>query len=127
MAADCDGVRALSAVIHRHPEAEYVICGGAHEFKQAGWSERLRFPTSNLSSGRYRMVVVPNSRIIEADDGPLITNGLYVVVSSDSGRRWQVIDIGCEQLTAWVKGLYPPYDGHPSFDVASVDRPLARN
>jgi len=127
VAADCAGVYALSAVTRRHPETKESLCQGMKAWKEMGVYERLREPTSSLASGVYRMVVVPNSRISVDAGRPVIANGLYVAISGDSGRTWQVIDIACDQLPKWVQGLYPPYDGHPSLSLASVDRFDERN
>jgi hypothetical protein len=123
IAADCEGMQTTSAVIRRHPEAKDVVCAAAISWKNAGLYERLREPTSSLSHGRNRMVVVPNSRIMLSAGGPTITNGLYVVVSRDAGQTWQVVDIACDQLPTWVRGLYPAYNGWPKFGAATLDHP----
>lgn len=126
MTADCDRLQGLSAVTRRHPEVTQPFCEIAHEWKRAGMMERLRAPTSSQASGLYRMVVIPNSRVMVSEHGPLVANGVYVAVSDDGGASWSVIDISCDKLTDWVKKEYPPYNGHPSFDeVGSVDFPKA--
>lgn len=120
MAADCPAVIRMSGVASRHPEATESLCSTCAEWKQRGLVERLRASTAFLSSGEYRLVAVPNSRIAMTGGRPMINNGVYIVYSKDDGRSWKVIDIGCDHLTDWVKGVYPAYDGRPTFS-ATVD------
>jgi len=124
MAADCPAVVRMSGVLSRHPEATESLCSTYAEWKQRGLVERLRAPTAFLSSGQDRLAVVPNSRITVTDDRPMINNGVYIVYSNDAGRSWKIVDIGCDHLADWVKGVYPAYDGRPAFG-ATVDRPTA--
>jgi len=46
------------------------------------------------------------------------------VYSHDAGHEWKVVDIGCDHLKDWAKGVYPAYDGHPAF-FATLDKPSA--
>ncbi len=124
MAADCPAVVRMSGVLSRHPEATESLCSTYAGWKQRGLVERLRAPTAFLSSGQDRLVVVPNSRIAMTGGRPMINNGVYIVYSNDAGRSWKIIDIGCDHLADWVKGVYPAYDGRPTFS-ATVDRPIA--
>ena len=77
---------------------------------------RMPFPLSLRKSA-----IVLKSGFVSVDGRPMITNGVYVVYSDDSGRRWQVLDIGCDELPKWVKAAYPPYDGHPTFEAGTLD------
>ena len=124
MEANCPEVVKLSGVLSRHPEATEGLCATYLDWKQRGLVERLRAPTAYLASGRDRLVVLPNSRIVVTNDRPMVNNGVYVVYSNNAGRDWKVIDIGCDHLKDWVKGVYPAYDGRPKFS-ATVDRPTA--
>lgn len=124
LAADCSAVIRMSGVLSRHPEATESLCSTYADWKRRGLVERLRAPTAVLSSGLDRLVVVPNSRISMVGDLPTINNGVYIVYSKDDGRSWKVIDIGCDHLKDWVKGVYPAYDGRPTFS-ATTDRPTA--
>ena len=71
-------------------------------------------------------MVVPNSRIILFDGGPTITDSVYLVYSRDAGHDWHVIDIACNHVQDWAKGVYPAYDGHPALG-ATVERLVARH
>lgn len=124
MQVDCSTVIRMSGVVARHPEAAQDLCATYEQWHIHGIVERLRSATAFLSSGHDRLVVVPNSRIGVSNGRPMINNGVYIVYSNDAGKEWKVIDVGCDHLGDWVRGVYPAYDGYPAFQ-ATVDRPIA--
>lgn len=121
MTADCRTISRLSGVIARHPEGREPLCQAYADWNRLGLIERLREPILSLSSQNDRLVVIPNSRIGLLNGKPQIANGVYVAYSNDNGAQWKVIDVACDNLKDWIKGVYPAYKG-PAFS-ASVDFP----
>ena len=97
------------------------LCGLLDEMMSDGARERLRAPSAMASRGPYRMVVFPNSRAGFSAGQPALTEGVYVVHSSDAGRTWYVLDLGCLN-ERWLKAVYPPYQGTPKIAPATVTR-----
>jgi hypothetical protein len=107
--------------IARDQGGDLGFCKILGAFHAAGVIDRVRAPTASLAHGPYRMVVVPNSRygVVDAQS-PAVTEGAYVVHSSDSGRTWHVLDLACVDAR-WVKDAYPPYNGRPKIGPATVE------
>jgi hypothetical protein len=61
----------------------------------------------------------PGSQGRHLRNGVDLEEGRHARATEVADRR----PIGCTNLRDWVKGLYPPYDGHPSFDVATTAPP----
>ena len=106
--------------IEKMSNGKNTLCLVIEAFKAEGVRERLRAPTASLSHGQYRMVLVPSIRTgVEPVSGrPSMSDGIYVVHSSDSGRTWSVLDLGCLDGKL-VKAVYPPYNGTPSVSAAT--------
>ena len=97
------------------------FCGLLEEMHADGAMDRLRAPSATASHGQYRMVIYPNSRAGSAAGRPAMTDGAYVVHSSDAGRTWYVLDLGCLD-ERWMKVIYPPYRGKPKPLPATITR-----
>lgn len=117
---DCKQMLELMSPLERS-RIGTLLCSIVSDFVEQGVRERLRKPTASLSSGRYRMIVFPNSRSAFPDRQPTLTDGTYVVHSSDAGRTWHVLDLGCVD-SRWVKAVYPPYRGFPVIEQGTTHR-----
>lgn len=118
----------VSRRVAASPDGVAGFCGFVNYLQTAGGKEFLRAPAASLSSGKYRMVVVPNIRMAyPAEVGsPTLYQGTYVVHSSDGGSTWHVLDLACLS-TKWVKAVYPPYAGKPRLVPASQQTLVLRN
>jgi hypothetical protein len=119
---------AVTKRLRSQPSGEAAVCKFAEFFRAAGAREFLRAPTASLSRGRYRMLVVPNTRMAYMAEvgAPTLYEGTYVVHSSDGGRSWHVLDLACLSKS-WVKEVYPPYAGKPRLGPASQETLALRN
>jgi len=113
---------AVAKRLRSQPLGEAGFCKFVEFFRTSGAREFLRAPTASLSHGKYRMLVVPNTRMAYMVEvgAPTLYDGTYVVHSSDGGLSWHVLDLACLSK-GWVKEVYPPYVGKPRLGPASQE------
>ena len=108
---DCQSMLELMTLAERRAIGA-SMCGILEEWHADGARDRLRAPSASASHGQYRMVIFPSSRAGFSAGQPALTDGAYVVHSSDAGRTWYVLDLDCLD-ERWMKVVYPPYRGKP--------------
>lgn len=78
-------------------------------------------------SGRFRdgateLVFVRNKRILhDSYFAATVTDGTYVIYSSDRGFTWQVLDLACID-ERWLREIAPHYNGDPPISPATAYR-----
>ncbi len=124
--ADCPTVFArlspsLKARYSNQQVLQAEICRFLEALHAEGTSETIQQPIASLSEGEYRLVVIPFRRIGRIDAAnnlAVATQAQYWVHSSDAGRTWYVLDIGC-MGPKWANEVFPPYNGFPPAVPAS--------
>jgi hypothetical protein len=108
--ADCDMAWRLtsSAVKQRDRQgtARSAYCGVLENLRKAGVTESVGAPIAHMEDGLRHAVFVPTARASNAPGFLPVSRSMYVVHSSDGGRSWEVLDLGCVDQR-WVRDVYP--------------------
>ena len=124
MANDCETMYALTSprliVRDQRPnETRDMLCQLAAELHKTRVVEALDPPKDSLIDGPRRLVIIPAHREHGKATARNVTDLDYVVYSSDDGRSWAVLDLGCVDAR-WVREVYPAYSGEPPVSAANV-------
>jgi len=122
---DCDALLelsspALTSRLASKPGAKEDFCGFIKHMHSSLVSDSLGKVLGIRSEGPYRIAMVENLRVAGVPDSGLAdTSLIYVLHSSDGGKRWWVLDLSCVD-SQWIKEVYPSYDGDPPIPDGSA-------
>ena len=122
---DCDAMLelsspALTSRLARKPGAKDDFCSFIEHLNSNLVSDSIGKVLGVRSEGLYHMAMVENLRRPSIKDPNILDTSLvYVLHSSDGGKHWWVLDLGCVDAR-WVKEVYPPYDDDPPIPYGST-------
>ena len=121
---DCETMYALTSprliVRDQAPnQTRDMLCQLSVELTRSGLTETLDPPRASLQDGERRLVIVPVHRVVGPAVGRTITDLDYLVHSSDGGKTWRILDLGCVD-ERWVREIYPAYSGDPPIGPAKL-------
>ena len=122
LAYDCETMYALTSnrlkIRDKRPnETRDSLCGFVNLLRRDGITETLDPPRASLTDGDRKVVFVTAHREFGSVGRRRITTFDYVVHSSDGGRTWQVLDLGCVN-ERWIREIFPSYTGEPPVRAA---------